>query len=94
MFADICGSEGHCYDIPGFMVVGMIIMLIFGTVVAVFRNTKPAPCCCLKSPVSFTDHLFVYLSFQLLGLLISFLMIHQVKRHDSIGGPSITMKGY
>lgn len=30
----------------------------------------------------------------LLGLLISLLMIHQVDRRDSVGGPSIAMKGY
>ncbi|XP_070847610.1 tetraspanin-8-like [Chaetodon trifascialis] len=30
----------------------------------------------------------------LLGLLVSLLMIHQVKRHDSAGGASIAMKGY
>uniref|UniRef100_UPI0037E7C248 CD63 antigen-like n=1 Tax=Semicossyphus pulcher TaxID=241346 RepID=UPI0037E7C248 len=30
----------------------------------------------------------------LLGLLVSLLMIHQVKRHDGAGGSSIAMKGY
>uniref|UniRef100_A0A3P8UDB6 Tetraspanin n=1 Tax=Amphiprion percula TaxID=161767 RepID=A0A3P8UDB6_AMPPE len=30
----------------------------------------------------------------LLGLLISLLMIHQVKRHDGAGGSSLAMKGY
>ncbi|XP_074554051.1 tetraspanin-8-like [Halichoeres trimaculatus] len=30
----------------------------------------------------------------LLGLLISLLMIHQVKRHDSAAGSSMAMKGY
>ncbi|XP_022605504.1 tetraspanin-7-like [Seriola dumerili] len=30
----------------------------------------------------------------LLGLVVSFLMIHQVKRHDSTGGASMAMKGY
>ncbi|XP_023257648.1 tetraspanin-7-like [Seriola lalandi dorsalis] len=30
----------------------------------------------------------------LLGLVVSFLMIHQVKRHDSTGGSSMAMKGY
>ncbi|XP_045896634.1 23 kDa integral membrane protein-like isoform X2 [Micropterus dolomieu] len=30
----------------------------------------------------------------LLGLLISILMIHQVKRHDRTGGATIAMKGY
>lgn len=30
----------------------------------------------------------------LLGLLVSLLMIHQVKRHDGAGGASIAMKGY
>ncbi|MEQ2261700.1 hypothetical protein XENORESO_014386 [Xenotaenia resolanae] len=163
----------------GFMVVGMIIMLIFGTVVAVFRNTMkenyenaskefaepimknedsrnmlstvqefwqccgvvsaddwgteiPSSCECrdtngpfgkpeckskpagstgptqiYSKPCSDTIFYYIDITFKitlgilfgfaitaLLGLLISFLMIHQVKRHDSIGGPSITMKGY
>ncbi|KAM9845919.1 tetraspanin-8-like [Aulostomus maculatus] len=30
----------------------------------------------------------------LLGLLVSLLMIHQVRRHDGSGGASIAMKGY
>ncbi|XP_053199998.1 CD63 antigen-like [Scomber japonicus] len=30
----------------------------------------------------------------LLGLLVSLLMIHQIKRHDSSGGASIAMKGF
>ncbi|KAM9334442.1 tetraspanin-8-like [Symphorus nematophorus] len=30
----------------------------------------------------------------LLGLLVSILMIHQVRRSDNAGGPSIAMKGY
>ncbi|XP_041636402.1 tetraspanin-8-like [Cheilinus undulatus] len=30
----------------------------------------------------------------LLGLLITLLMIHQVNRHDGMGGPTIAMKGY
>ncbi|XP_073336436.1 tetraspanin-8-like [Pagrus major] len=30
----------------------------------------------------------------LMGLLVSILMIHQVKRYDSAGGASIAMKGY
>ncbi|XP_039999894.1 tetraspanin-17-like [Xiphias gladius] len=29
-----------------------------------------------------------------LGLMVSLLMIHQVKKHDSAGGPCIPMKGY
>ncbi|XP_061570897.1 tetraspanin-8-like [Cololabis saira] len=38
--------------------------------------------------------LFGFAVTALMGLLISFLMIHQVKRHDGAGGPSIAMKGY
>ncbi|XP_070785418.1 tetraspanin-8-like [Enoplosus armatus] len=30
----------------------------------------------------------------LMGLLVSLLMIHQIKRHDNAGGASIAMKGY
>ncbi|KAM7367366.1 hypothetical protein PAMP_015272 [Pampus punctatissimus] len=37
---------------------------------------------------------FSFAGIALLGLLISLLMIHQVKRHDSPGGASIAMKGY
>ncbi|KAK5615100.1 hypothetical protein CRENBAI_005597 [Crenichthys baileyi] len=163
----------------GFMGVGMIIMLIFGTVVAVFRNSmkenygnaskefadpvmkdkdsrnklsdlqQSLQCCgvvsaddwgteipssceckdtqgafgkpqCKSKPAASTgpsliyskpcsDTIFYYIDITfkitlgilfgfaitaLMGLLISFLMIHQVKRHDSIGGPSIAMKGF
>ncbi|XP_036005098.1 tetraspanin-8 [Fundulus heteroclitus] len=162
----------------GFMGVGMIIMLIFGTVTAVSRNTvknqfeqnakeiadvfmnnedlKPVlegfqqlfQCCgvsstddwgteipqscactytdgpfgrptCKARPVGSTGPnqiydktcsstifgfidlffkiaigiLFGFAITALMGLLISFLMIHQVKRHDGMGGMSIAMKG-
>ncbi|XP_018550338.1 tetraspanin-8 [Lates calcarifer] len=30
----------------------------------------------------------------LMGLLVSLLMIHQIKRYDNVGGASIAMKGY
>ncbi|KAM4569745.1 tetraspanin-8-like [Odontesthes bonariensis] len=38
--------------------------------------------------------LFGFAVTALLGLLISILMIYQVKRHDNMGGASIAMKGY
>ncbi|KAM6895682.1 tetraspanin-17-like [Xenentodon cancila] len=38
--------------------------------------------------------LFGFAITALMGLLISLLMVHQIKRHDSAGGPSIAMKGY
>lgn len=163
----------------GFMVAGMIIMLIFGTVVAVMRNKLkenfdngakelvepimkdndakqmleglqvsvqccgvvraedwgeeiPSSCECRdrnnpfgkptcratpsgsRGPAQIyskgcSEALFYYVDFAfkimtgilfgfavtaLLGLLISILMIHQVKRHDSMGGSSVAMKGY
>ncbi|KAM4712434.1 tetraspanin-8-like [Anableps anableps] len=163
----------------GFMGIGMIIMLIFGTVVAVLRNKvkdmyqheakqfathimkdtdskkmleriqEIVKCCgvvgaddwgteiplscdckdtsgplghttCKSKPMGSTGpaqiysmtcsdsifsiadmffkvsmgFLFGFAVTALMGLLISILMIHQVTRHDSIGGPSIAMKGY
>ncbi|XP_072234019.1 tetraspanin-8-like [Leuresthes tenuis] len=38
--------------------------------------------------------LFGFAVTALLGLLISLLMIYQIKRHDNMGGASIAMKGY
>ncbi|XP_067438371.1 tetraspanin-8-like [Thunnus thynnus] len=156
----------------GFMAVGMIIMLIFGIIIAVMRNktrdnfqsasaeyAKPlmedegfratldglqqsVQCCgvasaedwgneipqscectgygCIAKPQgargpdrvygqTCSTFIFMFLDIffkismgfffgfavtALLGLLVSFLMIHQVKRHDSSGGASIAMKGY
>ncbi|XP_044042748.1 tetraspanin-6-like isoform X1 [Siniperca chuatsi] len=42
----------------------------------------------------FMGFLFGFAVTALLGLLVSLLMIHQVKRYDSAGGASIAMKGY
>ncbi|XP_054878078.1 23 kDa integral membrane protein-like [Poeciliopsis prolifica] len=179
IFAACSEKELFLKIFAGFMVIGMIIMLIFGTVVAVLRNSlkqsfeskskefvepimndeesrqmleafqSSVKCCglvsaddwgkeipasceckdtnglfgrttCKSKPVGSTGpaqiyaescsssifyivdiifkislgFLFGFAVTALLGLLISILMIHQIRRHDSMGGPSIAMKGY
>ncbi|PWA21825.1 hypothetical protein CCH79_00017788, partial [Gambusia affinis] len=69
-----------------------------------FRTTtcKSRPVSCSGSIFYLMDILFkISLGFlfgfavtALLGLLISILMVHQIRRHDSMGGPPIAMKGY
>ncbi|XP_023206409.1 tetraspanin-15-like [Xiphophorus maculatus] len=177
IFAACSEKELFLKIFAGFMGIGMIIMLIFGTVVAVLRNSLkqnfdskakeyveplmkdeesrqkleefqltfqccgvvsaedwgrkiPASCQCSNTNGLFRPckskpagssgpdlihsescsgsifylvdivfkvclgFLFGFAVTALLGLLISILMIHQVRRHDGMGGPSIAMKGY
>ncbi|XP_043964152.1 CD63 antigen-like [Gambusia affinis] len=179
IFAACSEKELFLKIFAGFMGIGMIIMLIFGTVVAVLRNSlkqnydskskefvEPimkdeesrqmlealqvaVKCCgvvsaadwgseipdscgcsdtnglfrtttCKSKPVGTSGPALIYsescsgsifylmdilfkisLGFlfgfavtALLGLLISILMVHQIRRHDSMGGPPIAMKGY
>ncbi|XP_007541156.1 CD63 antigen-like [Poecilia latipinna] len=179
IFAACSEKELFLKIFAGFMGIGMIIMLIFGTVVAVLRNSLkqnyeskskefvepimkdeesrqvletlqitfkccgvvsakdwgsqiPTSCECTDTSRAFgavtckprpvlssgpaliyaescSDSIFYLLDIgfkislgflfgfavtALLGLLISILMIHQIRRHDGMGGPSIAMKGY
>ncbi|XP_038565476.1 23 kDa integral membrane protein-like isoform X2 [Micropterus salmoides] len=47
---------------------------------------------CKSKPQGTSGPSFIYK--QLLGLLMSLLMIHQIKRHDSAAGASFAMTGY